>query len=71
LKEDKLHFIAFKSCCRTNVLLYAFGPDDPSGRPAIARRLIAEGAIAFSIQVFQEFFVQSTHPRRRARRPPK
>lgn len=48
----------------TNILLYAFGPDDPSDRPAVARQLLAEGNLAFSIQVFQEFFVQSTHPRR-------
>ena len=49
----------------TNVLLYAFGPDEESDRPAIARRIIAAGDIAFSIQVFQEFFVQATHTRRK------
>lgn len=48
----------------TNILLYAFGPDEDSDRPAVARRLIAAGDIAFSIQVFQEFFVQATHSRR-------
>lgn len=48
----------------TNILLYAFGTDEDSDRPAVARRLIAAGDIAFSIQVFQEFFVQATHSRR-------
>jgi len=50
----------------TNVLLYAFGPvdqDDP--RQPRARAVLAEGNLAFSVQVFQEFFVQATHRRRR------
>lgn len=49
----------------SNILLYAFGPDEGSDRPAMARGIIAEGDLAFSIQVFQEFFVQATHPRRK------
>lgn len=48
----------------TNVLLYAFGPDEPSDHPAIAQRILAEGKVAFSVQVFQEFYVQATHSRR-------
>ncbi|MCB1235910.1 MAG: PIN domain-containing protein [Verrucomicrobiae bacterium] len=49
----------------TNVLLYAFaGDSDASGRPEKARAVLAEGDIAFSVQVFQEFFVQATHSRR-------
>jgi len=49
----------------TNVLLYAFGSRQASDpRPGIARRILADGNLAFSIQVFQEFFVQATHPRR-------
>ena len=53
-----MHFID------TNVLLYAFGPDKTSDRTAIACGILAEGNVAFSIQVFQEFFVQATHSRR-------
>lgn len=49
----------------TNIVLYAFGQDDGTGRPGIARRIIAEGDLAFSIQVFQEFYVQATHSRRK------
>lgn len=49
----------------TNVLIYAFGSDGASPRPAIAADLIAKGDLAFSVQVFQEFFVQATHPRRK------
>ena len=49
----------------TNILLYAFGPEGASDtRPAEARRLLSNGNLAFSIQVFQELYVQATHPRR-------
>lgn len=48
----------------TKTLFCALGPDDLSDRPALARRLLAEGNLAFSVQVFPAFFVQSTHPRR-------
>jgi len=51
----------------TNVLLYAFGPADAGDpRQARAREVVAEGNLAFSVQVFQEFFVQATHRRRRS-----
>lgn len=49
----------------TNVLLYAFGPEEDTDRSATARRAIAEGDLAFSVQVFQEFYVQATHSRRK------
>ncbi|MGY8655974.1 MAG: PIN domain-containing protein [Verrucomicrobiia bacterium] len=49
----------------TNILLYAFGADEGSGRPETARHILAGGDLAFSIQVFQEFYVQSTHSRRK------
>jgi len=48
----------------TNILLHAFGADDGSGRGEKARAVLAGGNLAFSIQVFQEFFVQATHARR-------
>lgn len=48
----------------TNVLLHAFGPDEDAGKSAIARSILAGREVAFSIQVFQEFFVQATHARR-------
>ena len=49
----------------TNVLLYAFGSNDGSDRPEVARQIIAQGDLAFSVQVFQEFYVQVTHARRK------
>ncbi|MDF1738589.1 MAG: PIN domain-containing protein [Verrucomicrobiales bacterium] len=49
----------------TNILIYAFGQDDGSGRPDMAREIIGKGDLAFSIQVFQEFFFQATHKRRK------
>ena len=50
----------------TNVLLYAFGPeDDADTRPVVARRILSGGDVAFSIQVFQEFYVQAIHSRRK------
>ena len=54
-----MHFID------TNILIYAFGDDDDTGRPQIARGLLEKADLAFSIQVFQEFYVQATHKRRK------
>lgn len=48
----------------TNILLYALGPEEDTRRSATARRILSEGNIGFSIQVFQEFYVQATHSRR-------
>ena len=48
----------------TNILLYAFESGAPDRKYEIAESIISAGNIAFSIQVFQEFFVQATHQRR-------
>ena len=48
----------------TNILLYALGADQYEGKAAIAREIMGAGDVAFSIQVFQEFYVQATHSRR-------
>ena len=45
----------------TNVLLYALGPSEDAPRSTRAREILRNGNIAFSIQVFQEFYVQATH----------
>jgi predicted nucleic acid-binding protein len=46
----------------TNILLYAFGADDGTGRSEVARRILERSDLAFSIQVFQEFHVQAISP---------
>jgi predicted nucleic acid-binding protein len=49
----------------TNVLLYAFGPEeDQDQRPAKARSPLCAGGVAFSVSVLQGFYVQATHSRR-------
>lgn len=49
----------------TNILLYALGTDQHATKAAIARDILGAGDVAFSIQVFQEFYVQATHSRRK------
>ena len=48
----------------SNILIYAFGQDQESEKPAVAQKLLGKGGSAFSIQVFQEFYFQTTHQRR-------
>lgn len=49
----------------TNVLIYAVSaaPEDAKKRGR-AVELLSEGGLALSVQVLQEFYVQSTHPSR-------
>ncbi len=49
----------------TNILLYALGPEDDLKRSTTAGRILSCNDISFSIQVFQEFYVQATHSRRK------
>ena len=45
----------------TNVLLYAASTDPTeAGKRTEARRVLSDGAFAFSVQVAQEFFVNAT-----------
>lgn len=49
----------------TNILIYAIGLQPaPAEKKAIAREILAQGDIALSVQVLQEFYVQATHARR-------
>ena len=48
----------------TNILLYALGTGKHEGKAAIAKEILGAGKVAFSVQVFQEFYVQATHTRR-------
>lgn len=48
----------------TNVLLYAFAVDKEPRKLEVASGILAQADIAFSIQVFQEFYFQATHSRR-------
>lgn len=49
----------------TNILIYAIGLQPaPPEKKAIAREILAQGDIALSVQVLQEFYVQATHARR-------
>ena len=48
----------------TNILIYALGPDEDGDRGVRAREILGEDDLAFSVQVFQEFYVQATHVRR-------
>lgn len=49
----------------TNILIYSLDlePAQP-GKTAIAQQILKESDIVLSVQVLQEFYVQSTHPRR-------
>lgn len=50
----------------TNILIYAIGlQPSPPEKKVIAREILANGDIALSVQVLQEFYVQATHARRR------
>ena len=47
----------------TNILLYAVSTaDEEAEKRAIARRILLRTDLAFSVQVFQEFYVQATGP---------
>jgi predicted nucleic acid-binding protein len=47
----------------TNVLLYAVSTvRSEASKNAVARALLAEGDVALSVQVLQEFYVQATRP---------
>lgn len=48
----------------TNVLLYAVTPGTESVKADTARRILFETDVALSVQVLQEFFVQSLRPSR-------
>ena len=49
----------------TNVLLYAISQDpEEAGKAARANEIIAAGGIGLSVQVLQEFYVQSTRASR-------
>lgn len=49
----------------TNVLLHSLESDGgDSEKGAIARGILLSNDLALSVQVFQEFYVQATHPRR-------
>jgi predicted nucleic acid-binding protein len=48
----------------TNVLLYAFAVDRDPLKSELAKAVITDGDIAFSVQVFQEFYFQATHCKR-------
>jgi len=49
----------------TNILLYSLEPDAGElDKGAIAREILLSPDLAISVQVFQEFYVQATHPRR-------
>lgn len=49
----------------TNVLLYAASTDrDELAKTEIARSILENEDLALSVQVLQEFYVQSTHARR-------
>ena len=45
----------------TNILLYAISTaEEESEKRSIARRILLRNDLAFSVQVFQEFYVQAT-----------
>jgi predicted nucleic acid-binding protein len=47
----------------TNILLYAVSTaDEEAEKRAIARRILLRTDLAFSVQVFQEFYEQATGP---------
>jgi predicted nucleic acid-binding protein len=47
----------------TNILLYAISTADTEAeKRAIARQILLRTDLAFSVQVFQEFYVQATRP---------
>ena len=48
----------------TNILLYALEDSAKGRKAAIAGEILQRGDLFFSIQVFQEFYVQATHSRR-------
>lgn len=50
----------------TNVLIYRVDPDPrEAAKHEIAKEILASPDLAFSIQVFQELYVQATRPSRR------
>jgi predicted nucleic acid-binding protein len=58
-----MNFIAVGTFIDTNILLYAISTaEEEAEKRAIARRILLRTDLAFSIQVFQEFYVQATRP---------
>ena len=52
-------------CLDTNILLYAICPGrDERAKAEIAREILRRDDVALSVQVLQEFYVQSTRPPR-------
>src|ERR1700730_6869878 len=55
------NFIAVATFIDTNILLYAISTaEEEAEKCAIARRILLRTDLAFSVQVFQEFYVQAT-----------
>lgn len=48
----------------TNILLYSLQDSANEKKAAIAQGILRIEDLVFSIQVFQEFYVQATHSRR-------
>jgi predicted nucleic acid-binding protein len=48
----------------TNILLYSLQDSANEKKAAIAQGILRREDLVFSIQVFQEFYVQATHIRR-------
>ena len=48
----------------TNILLYSLQDSSNEKKAAIAQGILRREDLVFSIQVFQEFYVQATHSRR-------
>ena len=48
----------------TNILLYSLQDSANEKKAAIAQGILRREDLVFSIQVFQEFYVQATHSRR-------
>jgi predicted nucleic acid-binding protein len=56
-------FIAVTSFVDTNILLYAISTGEGEAeKRAVARQILLRTDLAFSVQVFQEFYVQATRP---------
>jgi predicted nucleic acid-binding protein len=57
------NFIVVATFVDTNILLYAISTaEQEAEKRAIARQILLRTDLAFSVQVFQEFYVQATRP---------
>lgn len=58
-----MNSIAVATFVDTNILLYAISTAEKEAeKRAIARQILLRIDLAFSVQVFQEFYVQATRP---------